>query len=217
MMYATIERVQVFRNPFRTSRRSVTPRFLAIIALIVIGALTVTAPKFMKRSDISPSIKTILVSLHAVSVVLVPFIVLTLLNTLLVLALKKNTMPMHMLKDSQAHQTLLVARNKTERKVTIMVTVIITSFIVCNTPSAILHVQMFFHEENLTDAMFFCISNSLVITGKVLNFVLFCMSSDHFRALLRMQLQSAFECSSITRRSSCRSATKTFSIPLHDL
>ncbi|CAJ0589797.1 unnamed protein product [Cylicocyclus nassatus] len=140
----------------------------------------------------------------------------TLLNTLLVLALKKNTMPMHMLKDSQAQQSLLVARNKTERKVTIMVTVIITSFIICNAPGAILFITRKFN-ENLTNAMIASISNSLVITGKVLNFVLFCMSSDHFRALLRMQLESLFECSSITRRSSCRSSTKTFSIPLHDL
>ncbi|KIH64131.1 hypothetical protein ANCDUO_05561 [Ancylostoma duodenale] len=48
-------------------------------------------------------------------------------------------MPVHMLKDSQAQQSLLVARNKTERKVTIMVTVIISSFIICNAPGAILH------------------------------------------------------------------------------
>ncbi|EYB99768.1 hypothetical protein Y032_0120g926 [Ancylostoma ceylanicum] len=216
MMYATIERVQVFRNPFRTSRRSVSPRFLATIALIVIGALAVTAVHFQSSKASPNQVTRYLLVLHAVSGVFVPLVVLSLLNVLLVLALKKNTMPVHMLKDSQAQQSLLVARNKTERKVTIMVTVIISSFIICNTPGAILYILKK-PNTDLTTRMLQSISNSLVITGKVLNFVLFCMSSDHFRALLRMQLVSAFECSSINRRSSCRSATKTFSIPLHDL
>ncbi|KAK6753314.1 hypothetical protein RB195_012734 [Necator americanus] len=51
-----------------------------------------------------------------------------------------------MLKDSQTQQTLLVARNKTERKVTIMVTVIIISFIICNAPGAILSFQSKFQK-----------------------------------------------------------------------
>ncbi|KAK6037121.1 hypothetical protein COOONC_25374 [Cooperia oncophora] len=52
MMYATIERVQVFRSPFRTSRRSVSPRFLATIAFIVIAALAVTAQTFAQPGAI---------------------------------------------------------------------------------------------------------------------------------------------------------------------
>ncbi|VDO80317.1 unnamed protein product [Heligmosomoides polygyrus] len=168
MMYATIERVQVFRSPFRTSRRSVSPRFLANIAFIVIASLAVTAQTFAPPSILFPAhIEKLLLVLHAVSVVVIPLVVCSLLNILLVLALKKNTMPIQMLKDSQSQQTLLEARNKTERK--------------------------------------------------VLNFVLFCMSSDHFRALLRQQLVCVFDCTNVTRRSSCRSATKTYSIPLHDV
>ncbi|KAK6753315.1 hypothetical protein RB195_012734 [Necator americanus] len=147
MMYATIERVQVLRSPFRTSRRSVSPRFIAVITIIVIGALAVTALQFLPPSQNIPShVAETLLGLHVVSVVFVPFVVLTLLSTLLVLALKKNTMPVHMLKDSQTQQTLLVARNKTERKVTIMVTVIIISFIICNAPGAILSFQSKFQK-----------------------------------------------------------------------
>ncbi|PIO72188.1 hypothetical protein TELCIR_05894 [Teladorsagia circumcincta] len=138
-MYATIERVQVFRSPFRTSRRSVSPRFLATIGVIVVAALAVTAQTFAPPGAIFPhSVSKSLVLIHAASVVLIPLVICSLLNILLVLALKKNTMPMQMLKDSQAQQTLLEARNKTERKVTIMVTVIITSFVICNAPGAIL-------------------------------------------------------------------------------
>ncbi|KAJ1373229.1 hypothetical protein KIN20_035588 [Parelaphostrongylus tenuis] len=54
MMYATIERVQVFRSPFRTSRRSVSPRFLTTIVFIVVGALAVTAPNSMLPSNTFP-------------------------------------------------------------------------------------------------------------------------------------------------------------------
>ncbi|KAJ1373231.1 hypothetical protein KIN20_035590 [Parelaphostrongylus tenuis] len=101
-----------------------------------------------------------------------------------------------------------------------MVTVIITSFVICNAPGAILYVanqnQITF-KKSLTNAMIESVSNTLVITGKVLNFVLFCMSSDHFRALLRMRLRSAVECTNIARHSSYRSATKTYSIPLNDM
>ncbi|WKY10614.1 hypothetical protein Q1695_002739 [Nippostrongylus brasiliensis] len=139
MMYATIERVQVFRSPFRTSRRSVSPRFLATIAFIVVVSLAVTAETFAPKSTLfSPHVRKLLVIVHAVSVVVIPLVICSLLNILLVMALKKNTMPMQMLKDSHSQQTLLEARNKTERKITVMVTVIITSFIVCNAPGAVL-------------------------------------------------------------------------------
>uniref|UniRef100_A0A0K0DB27 G_PROTEIN_RECEP_F1_2 domain-containing protein n=1 Tax=Angiostrongylus cantonensis TaxID=6313 RepID=A0A0K0DB27_ANGCA len=148
MMYATIERVQVFRCPFRTSRRSVSPRFLATIAFMVLGALAVTAPNFMLPSNTFPHrIVRLLLVLHAVSVVLVPLVVCALLNILLVLALKKNTMPIQMLENLQAQQKILMARNKAEQKVTIMVTAIITSFVICNAPGAILYVA---HQNHIT-------------------------------------------------------------------
>ncbi|KAK5979874.1 putative G-protein coupled receptor F59B2.13, partial [Trichostrongylus colubriformis] len=220
MMYATIERVQVFRSPFRTSRRSVSQRFLVTIAIIVIAALAVTAQTFAPSGTIfSQNVSKSLNLIHAATVVVIPLVVCSLLNILLVLALKKNTMPIQMLKDSQTQQTLLEARNKNERKVTIMVTVIITSFIVCNAPGAILTfltLNNFISGKGLTDVMLQAISNSLVTTAKVLNFVLFCMSSEHFRARLRIQLASVFDCASVKRRSSCRSATKTYSVPLTD-
>ncbi|VDM56583.1 unnamed protein product [Angiostrongylus costaricensis] len=170
MMYATIERVQVFRCPFRTSRRSVSSRFLATIALMVLGALAVTAPNFMLPSNTFPHhIVRLLLVLHAVSVVLVPLVVCALLNILLVLALKKNTMPIQMLENLQAQQKILMARNKAEQKVTIMVTVIITSFVICNAPGAILYVAHQNHitfRKSLTNVMIASISNTLVITGK---------------------------------------------------
>ena len=37
--------------------------------------------------------------------------------------------------------------------------------------------------------MFEAIANSLAVTGKVLNFVLFCFSSEHFRDLLRQRFR----------------------------
>uniref|UniRef100_A0A1I7X7X9 G_PROTEIN_RECEP_F1_2 domain-containing protein n=1 Tax=Heterorhabditis bacteriophora TaxID=37862 RepID=A0A1I7X7X9_HETBA len=175
MMYATIERVQVFRSPFRTSKRSVSPNFLLSIALILGSALVVTSVHFDPLSSRfnEKVVKTWLL-LHAVTVVLVPLIVCALLNILLVLALKKNTMPVHMLTDSHSQQTLIVARNKTERKITIMVTVIIASFVVCNAPGAILFIVLRNDLSELNNLMLTTVSNSLAVTGKIkiLNYAL---------------------------------------------
>ena len=91
-------------------------------------------------------------------VVFIPLIICATLNILLIVALRRNTMPMAMLNDCTAQKSLIIARNKTERKVandnqanlirtskqmskiqvTIMVTIIISSFIICNAPGAII-------------------------------------------------------------------------------
>lgn len=50
-------------------------------------------------------------------VVFIPLIICATLNILLIVALRRNTMPMAMLNDCTAQKSLIIARNKTERKV----------------------------------------------------------------------------------------------------
>ncbi|CAB3396494.1 unnamed protein product [Caenorhabditis bovis] len=222
MMYATIERVQVFRSPFRTSKRSTSPRFIAIMFLIVVGSLFLTLIHFVSpKTRAVHKISRYLVLLHMLLVVLVPLIVSAALNILLILALKQNSMPLRMLNDSHVHQSLIIARSKTERKVTIMVSVILTSFIICNAPGAIFFLFKEHDHKNFDkeprNVMIQAVCNSLTVTGKVLNFLLFCLSSEHFRALLKKRLCYLLHWNMNRRNTYSTTATKTFSVPLSDI
>ncbi len=59
----------------------------------------------------------------------------------------------------------------------------------------------------------FSITNSLVVTGKTINFLLFCLSSRHYRrkciALLHRKFPRLSTSSSMARRSSCMLTTTT--------
>uniref|UniRef100_A0A8R1HNC1 G_PROTEIN_RECEP_F1_2 domain-containing protein n=1 Tax=Caenorhabditis japonica TaxID=281687 RepID=A0A8R1HNC1_CAEJA len=141
MMYATIERVQVFRSPFRTSKRSASTRFfLTLFAIAVICLLLTIIHFFHPRTRSANKYARYVVYLHMITVVIIPMLLSTTLNTLLVCALRKNSMPLRMLNDSHVHQSLIVQRTRTERKVTAMVTVILSSFIACNAPGAFVFV-----------------------------------------------------------------------------
>lgn len=117
-----------------------------------------------------------------------------------------------------------------------MVTVILSSFIACNAPGAFVFVlkerdEKFDDVRNLCPLSFPMIQlqsrrhilmqavcNSLAVTGKVLNFLLFCLSSEHFRALLKKRLCYLFHLHHDSRRHNMSTtATKTFSVPLNDL
>ncbi|CAG9533404.1 unnamed protein product [Cercopithifilaria johnstoni] len=73
-----------------------------------------------------------------------------------------------------------------ERKMTVTIAAIVTCFTITQLPSAIL----FLYEKIISDAKtetfakISCITNSLVLTGKMLNVVLFCLTSDSFRRKL---------------------------------
>ncbi|VIO87620.1 Uncharacterized protein BM_BM4793 [Brugia malayi] len=73
-----------------------------------------------------------------------------------------------------------------ERKMTITIAAIVSCFTITQLPSAIL----FLYEKIISDAKtetfakISCITNSLVLTGKMLNVVLFCLTSATFRRKL---------------------------------
>uniref|UniRef100_A0A1I7V422 G_PROTEIN_RECEP_F1_2 domain-containing protein n=2 Tax=Caenorhabditis tropicalis TaxID=1561998 RepID=A0A1I7V422_9PELO len=245
MMYATIERVQVFRSPFRTSKRSASTRFFLTLFFIALFCLLLTVVHFIhpKTRAANKYARYVVVSLslplfphkkepnlimthfqfvHMIFVVIIPMVLSTSLNILLVCALRKNSMPLRMLNDSHVHQSLIVQRTRTERKVTAMVTVILSSFIACNVPGSVVFV-MKESDDHFDDSrrhiLMQAVCNSLAVTGKVLNFLLFCLSSEHFRALLKKRLCYLFHLhhDSSRRHNMSTTATKTFSVPLNDL
>ncbi|CAI2355025.1 unnamed protein product [Caenorhabditis sp. 36 PRJEB53466] len=222
MMYATIERVQVFRSPFRTSKRSASTRFFLTLLAIAIFCLLLTIIHFFHpRTRSANKYARYVVYIHMIFVVIIPMLLSSTLNALLVCALRKNSMPLRMLNDSHVHKSLIVQRTRTERKVTAMVTVILSSFIACNAPGAFVFV-MKERDEKFDDSrrhiLMQAVCNSLAVTGKVLNFLLFCLSSEHFRALLKKRLCYLFHLHHDSRRHNMSTtATKTFSVPLNDL
>lgn len=79
--------------------------------------------------------------------------------------------------------------NSSQRHVTLMVTVIITAFVISYTPSVCVFVYNHHRRQADSDRqlslLVSLLSNALVISGKVANFFLFCTSSRHFRVRLR--------------------------------
>ncbi|GMT36921.1 hypothetical protein PFISCL1PPCAC_28218, partial [Pristionchus fissidentatus] len=100
--------------------------------------------------------------------------------------------------DKSANRNLISTQAKNERKVTFMVVVILTSFIIFNFPGAVwfvLKLHGFTESINSSHrALVETITNSLATTGKMLNFVLFCSSSSHFRQMLLSRCRELIRC-----------------------
>uniref|UniRef100_A0A915PV97 G-protein coupled receptors family 1 profile domain-containing protein n=1 Tax=Setaria digitata TaxID=48799 RepID=A0A915PV97_9BILA len=81
-----------------------------------------------------------------------------------------------------------------ERKMTVTIAAIVSCFTITQLPSAVL----FLYEKLISDAKteafakISCITNSLVLTGKMLNVVLFCLTSATFRRKLFMTMRIWF-------------------------
>ncbi|MCP9256891.1 G protein-coupled receptor [Dirofilaria immitis] len=72
---------------------------------------------------------------------------------------------------------------KMEHRVTLMVALIVTTFIILNGPSAVIHLVNLAYKKKL-NYNFTLLGNTLVIIDKACNFILFCLTSRHFRARL---------------------------------
>uniref|UniRef100_A0A0M3K614 G_PROTEIN_RECEP_F1_2 domain-containing protein n=1 Tax=Anisakis simplex TaxID=6269 RepID=A0A0M3K614_ANISI len=225
MLAVTIERLAVIRHPFKANQKVVTSKFLLVLSMIVICSFAVTfvhhiafKKVFINGRMHMQMIKHPVISawtlIQALTVVIIPCILMAILNILLILSLKKHTFPSDMLTVQQRkdnHQ-ILITKSKTEKKVTIMVVVILTSFTLCNMPGAIMYILVQFTNEQPT-AFHKAVANCLAITGKMLNFVIFCMSSSHFRKNLLKRLNSCLL--GLRRRSSMRSGGTSFSTITH--
>ncbi|VDM46427.1 unnamed protein product [Toxocara canis] len=130
MLAVTIERLAVIRRPFQASQKAVTPKFLVCLTMIVAFSFTVTfvhhiafkkvyVHGIMHIEMIKHPLISIWTLVQALSVVIVPCILMAVLNILLILSLKKHTFPMDMLIGQQHKdlQPIVIAKSKTEKKV----------------------------------------------------------------------------------------------------
>ncbi|GMT07129.1 hypothetical protein PENTCL1PPCAC_29303, partial [Pristionchus entomophagus] len=138
MLYATIERVQVLRNPFRAvSKRQISCRFVSTLLGISAVSLLLTSFHFLpKNSSLYQQVHLSMRNVNALLVVFLPCIISIFLNMLLIHALKKHKFPTQKLAsdDQSANRNLISTQSKNERKITFMVVVISTSFIIFNFP-----------------------------------------------------------------------------------
>ena len=166
-------------------------------------------PMVRKQSRVRPGMgdyNQVAVIINILIVILIPLVVLATVNGLLVYCLRRQQKHMfHTTKGDRAGNSdnnNVISNPKrqqrAQRKVTIMVIVIVSAFTVTNLPSAVIHLYELMRtlELNTTHIPAFqtaaTIANSFVVTGKTLNFFLFCMSSAHFRLrLLRIIAKKA--------------------------
>ncbi|VDO22760.1 unnamed protein product [Brugia timori] len=151
--------------------------------------------------------------LQLITVILVPIVAVAFLNVSLIYLMRNRVVIQRNRSTSNnSDYSMLRSCNDTgimqrqERKVTVTVLAIVTCFTITHAPSLIPFVweTLGISKENPRPFLItVSIANSLLITGKVLNFVLFCSSSVHFRRRLMHILLSHF-----MRRSESRKLKK---------
>uniref|UniRef100_A0AC34GWN4 G-protein coupled receptors family 1 profile domain-containing protein n=1 Tax=Panagrolaimus sp. ES5 TaxID=591445 RepID=A0AC34GWN4_9BILA len=105
-----------------------------------------------------------------------------------------------------------------ERKVTATVLSIVTCFSITHLPSLVPYFYELFMQFYIPSALLnntIAIVNSLLVSGKVLNFVLFCTSSTHFRRRTMMMLRSW--CTSRRKKYSSMTSTAIATAPQSNL
>ncbi|OZC10642.1 7 transmembrane receptor [Onchocerca flexuosa] len=149
--------------------------------------------------------------LQLITVILVPIVAVAFLNVSLI-CLMRNRVVIQRNRSTSNNSDYSMLRNcndtgimqRQEKKVTVTVLAIVTCFTVTHAPSLIPFVWETFGISKENPRPFLAtvsIANSLLITGKVLNFVLFCSSSVHFRRRLMHILISHFMRRSESRKS----------------
>uniref|UniRef100_A0AAF5D7H4 G_PROTEIN_RECEP_F1_2 domain-containing protein n=2 Tax=Strongyloides stercoralis TaxID=6248 RepID=A0AAF5D7H4_STRER len=202
MLAVTVERLAVVRKPFG-QYRPINFIFGTKILLILFLSLLITLHKYLSiktESDNSGKyvhtkitnnpIFTIWGWLHALSVVVIPNIVLLTCNVMLITNLRKQSFPIELAQEN--NQPLIISRTKIEKKITCLIVIILTTFLACNMPGAIIFLLRTLNisfKDRYYNQLLQVISNTLTTIGKVLNFGLFCLSSKHFRKSLIEQLK----------------------------
>ncbi|CAI4222557.1 unnamed protein product [Auanema sp. JU1783] len=127
------------------------------------------------------------VLIYVFLMIIFPIVLLTILNLMLLCALRKRQKHLQLLNEAEnsrrANENQLL--QKTEHRVTLTVTFIVTMFTLTNGPSALIHlIRTTYHlqQHELYDLTMIC--STLVICGKASNFILFCLGSKHFRLRL---------------------------------
>ncbi|CEF71412.1 G protein-coupled receptor, rhodopsin-like family and GPCR, rhodopsin-like, 7TM domain and 7TM GPCR, serpentine receptor class w (Srw) family-containing protein [Strongyloides ratti] len=137
--------------------------------------------------------------------VIIPVVTVNILNILLILIVKKRPILSRTSSSSNTTELRRISDFGTflrqEKKVTTTVISILICFTLTQTPSIIPTIISFFGIRSKKLSVMTSILNLLVIFGKVLNFVLFCTASVHFRRRTITMLEGLL----------CRNYSKKFS------
>lgn len=125
--------------------------------------------------------------------VCIPLLIMGTLNGLIIYYLRQNSN--QIIRMSSVNEK----HSMKERKVTIMVMIIVSAFIVCNVPSVVVYIVSLFRKVTFWSA----VTNYLVCLNKALNFLLYCCASKSFRkkckTLLLRFYERVFRCGRHTR------------------
>lgn len=147
-------------------------------------------------------------------IVYIPMLILIVLNTSLLYHLDKNRKTMEDAKTTRAPQI-----RSNEHKVAFTVAVIILSFIILSTPSAVLHLlewfRFYIHEPPRTQASLEAatVANMLVVLNKASNFILYCTVSSKFREQLMLLICRRHVLASSKNSAQRRSTVTSLLIP----
>uniref|UniRef100_A0AC35FPR1 G-protein coupled receptors family 1 profile domain-containing protein n=2 Tax=Panagrolaimus sp. PS1159 TaxID=55785 RepID=A0AC35FPR1_9BILA len=139
------------------------------------GEITITETPRLKVVILYAQYLKIGVFCEMIMLVFVPVILVLSSNILMIVALRQK---------NRTHDV----RIKRQRRATLIVFIIASTFAICQIPSAILYIveQLWPHLKLTTEFRNVAtLSNSLVVTGKSANFFLFCTWSSYFRKNLK--------------------------------
>ncbi|NP_001335542.1 G-protein coupled receptors family 1 profile domain-containing protein [Caenorhabditis elegans] len=155
------------------------------------------------NSEFMKSVVRVAPQVNAIFVVLIPVVLVIIFNVMLILTLRQRTKLFEPSKTIRGDSQFTQLQSKTEHKVTITVTAIVTCFTITQSPSAfVTFLSSYVHRDWVTLS---AICTILVVLGKALNFVLFCLSSASFRQRLLMQ----------TKQGILRKSTRYTSVAAH--
>ncbi|KAL6726220.1 hypothetical protein Aduo_008213 [Ancylostoma duodenale] len=165
-------------------------------------------------------------------VVVIPLVFLVVLNTMLMYYVKKRSFFLYaslskvsrrMQREGQAslpfvatlfrrHSDQLI-QQKMEHRVAVTVCAVVTSFTITQAPSAVVLFLMSIWDDRpfRSPGQWYnlqVITSFLVIVGKCLNFVVFCLSSENFRQKLLVTLRA--RCGGISEEKRCHSVVTTY-------
>ncbi|GMR58310.1 hypothetical protein PMAYCL1PPCAC_28505, partial [Pristionchus mayeri] len=126
--------------------------------------------------------------LYVLSMIIFPIVLLTILNVMLLGALRQRHQQFGSMGNSISEKRDSSAFAKTEHRVTMTVTCIVTMFTLTNGPSALWHLKKTAYQLDLLYPFYSynvtMLCSTLVICGKASNFIVFCLGSKHFRLRL---------------------------------
>ncbi|RCN45409.1 hypothetical protein ANCCAN_08559 [Ancylostoma caninum] len=125
---------------------------------------------------------------NAVCVILIPIALVFISNAMLIYTIRQRQKQFITQSSIKSESHLSGSQSRTEHKVTTTVCAIVTCFTITQGPSAVIRVMAVYYpiQHEFMIAVQSVIT-TMVVLGKALNFVLFCLSSANFRARLLQQ------------------------------